>query len=218
MKAADVELRSVPPHTFELGPGAWATRWEGRPSEPIRVGMRRISVHDRIFANMQAIARADRAFEKLPTRRGEHDPLWLKTWELAFVHYQVGLALCHPQDVNRPMWPDQDGDMSVIARSEKDDKPGGIPLVSRRFSDAGMLRCYDELELLERMSGVMRRPARDGELLRFGATLADGSIIAALRAHSSEDARAVEAHLRVLLAQAIDLVSNGREAPHPSTV
>jgi hypothetical protein len=220
VKASDKEreLRTAPPHTFDLGPGAWATRWEGRPLEPLKVGLRRVSAHDRSAANVQAIARADRAFEKLPHRRGEHDPLWLKTWEIAFVHYLIGYALCHPQDVSKNMWPDQDGDMSLVAREDQDGKPGAIPLVSRRFSDAGIVRCYDELEVLERMSGVQRRSARDGELMRFGAELASGSILAALRETPSEDARAVEAHLRVLLAQAIDLVSAGREAPHPAAV
>lgn len=218
MKASDKEreLRTAPPHTFELGPGAWATRWEQRPLEPIRVGLRRVSAHDRSAANVQAIARADRAYERLPHHRGQHDSEWLKTWEVAFIHYLLGFALCHPQDVNKAMWPDQDGDMSLVAREDNDGKPGGIPLVSRRFSDAGIVRCYDELETIERMSGVRKRSARDGEMAQFGAELADGSLLAALRAHPSEDARAVEAHLRVLLAQAIDLVSTGRESPHPS--
>lgn len=212
MRAADLELRTAPPHTFELGPSTWATHWEGRPLEPLRVGMRRIAAQDRQTANVQAIARADRAFDKLPYRRGDHDPLWLKTWEVAFVHYVLGFALCHPQDVNKAMWPDQDGDYSLASREDED----GVPLVSRRFSDAGLTRCYDELEALERMGGIPKRAARDGELLRFGAELADGTLLAALRATPTEDARAVEAHLRVLLAQAIDLVAHGRESPHPS--
>lgn len=63
MRAADVEkdLRQAPPHTFTLAPGAWTTEWDGRPTEPVTVGMRRISAATRLQANAEAIARADRA-------------------------------------------------------------------------------------------------------------------------------------------------------------
>lgn len=220
MRAADkeAELRTAPAHTFTLPPGAWATSWEERPTEPVEVGLRRLSSHERSLANVEAIARADRAMPK--DRRSPDDPLWLQAWEIAFVHYLLGMALCHPQDARRPLWATREGvslqDGTLLLADAEGGKPGAIPLVSRRFSDAGIVRCYDELEVVERLSGAMRRPARDGELARFGAALADGSLLAALRAHPSDDARAVEAHLRVLLAQAIDLVANGRESPHPA--
>ena len=218
MKAADIALRTAPPHTFDLGPGAWATSWEQRPVAPITVGLRRVCGHERSQANVEAIARADRAFKAkgLDARCHDGDPLWLRTWEMAFIHYLLGYALCHPQDVTRGMWPDQDGDMLLVDPDDREGKPGDIPIVSRRFSDAGIVRCYDELEILERKSEVNRRRALDGEVRRFGAELADGSLLAALRAHPSDDARAVDAHLRILLAQAIDLVSTGRETPHPA--
>lgn len=220
MRAADkeAELRQVPAHTFDLGPGAWATAWDARPLESIRVGLRRLSSQDRTAANIEAIARADRAFDKPALRHRRHpdDPLWRETWEVAYIHYLLGYALCHPQDATRALWPDQDGHLMLVDVADRDGKPGGIPITSRRFSDAGLVRCYDELENVERLSGVLKRSARDGEIARLGAELADGSLLATLREHPSPDARAVEAHARVLLAQVIDLVTNGRESPHPS--
>lgn len=210
MKASEISLRTAPPHTIELGPGAWATMWEGRPSQPITVGIRRLSAFDRASANTQAIARTDRAFEKMPERRVARDALWRQTWEIWFCHLLIGMALCHPQDVTRPMWPDQDGDLALQHVADRD----GVPYVSRRFSDAGIVRVLDEIEELERRSGVNKRRARDGEILALGAELADGSLLAALRAASGDDAHAVEEHLRILLGQALDLLERGREAPH----
>lgn len=212
MRAADVEkdLRQAPPHTFTLAPGAWTTEWDGRPTEPVTVGMRRISAATRLQANAEAIARADRAMPE--HRRDRADPEWRACFDIAFLHYLLGYALCHPQDVKRPLWEDQDGQLTL---ADRDPKPGAIPLVSRRITDEGLLRCYDELELCERRAGVGRRAAKDGELRRLGAILADGSLLASLRTVESEEARAVEAHLRVLCGQVLDLCERGRETPHP---
>lgn len=214
MRASDLEkdLRAAPPHTFVLPPSAWATEWAGRPTEPVTVGLRRISAATRMQANGDAIKRADRAMPE--HRRDQADPVWRRTFDVAFLHYLIGYALCHPADVNRPLWQDQDGQLTIEERRTA--QPGDIPLVSRRFTDEGLLRCYDELEICERRAGVGARVAKDGELRRLGATLADGSMLAALRDVNSEETRAVEGHLRVLLGQVLDLVERGRETPHPS--
>ena len=215
MKAADIRLAVAPPHRFTLGPGAWSTLWTERPLKPIVVGLRRPSGADRSQANVEAIARTDRAFRaaRLDARCHMDDSLWRRSWEVAFLHYLLGYALCHPEDAARPMWEDQDGELNLVQPQK-----GDVPLVSRRLSDAGIVRCFDELDALERDAGVGMRRATDGELREFGAALADGSILTALRAHPSDDARAVEEHLRVLLGQAMDLIDRGREAPHPAAL
>ena len=214
MRAADVEkdLRAVPPHTFTLPTSAWATSWDGRPTESITVGLRRVSAETRMQANAEAIARTDRVMPE--HRRDPADPVWRRTFDIAFLHYLLGYALCNSQDVRRPLWDDQDGHLTLVER--KPEKSWDTPLVSRRFTDEALLRCYDELEICERRAGVGARVAKDGELLRLGAILADGSLLATLRDVNTEETQAVENHLRVLLGQVLDLVERGRETPHPS--
>lgn len=213
MRAADVEkdLRSAPPHVFTLSPNAWTTDWEARPKEPVQVGLRRVAAATREQANKEALVRADRCVPE--HRRHRADAEWRRCFEVAFLHYLLGYALCHPQDVRRDLWADQDGQLTLEERAAV--QPGDSPLVSRRFTDEGLTRLYDELELAERRAGVGRRVANDGEMRRLGAVLADGSLLVSLREIDGDDARAAEAHLRILLGQALDLLERGREAPHP---
>lgn len=212
-KAADVEQAqsSKPPHVFTLGPSAWRTLWDRRPTEAVHVGLRRIGVDERIEAHRQALTRADRMVPE--HRRHQEDPEWRKGYEVALISYLLEAAMCDPQDVHKLFWQDQYGDLMLAEQDAP--KPGDAPLIHRRMTDEALTRCYDELEILGRKDPVGRRAARDGEIQRFGAELADGSLLRALREAPSAEVFAVEAHLRILLAQAIDLVVQGRQAPSP---
>jgi len=215
VRAADIEakLRARPPHTFVLGPGAWKSTWDRRPLEPITVGLRRLGVDDRMLANAEALARADRL---VPAhRRHQDDPQWRQGFNLALVHYTLGFALCQPDDLAQPLWADQHGDLMLIEADDVDGKPGACPLVSRRFSDEGLTRCVDELDVLARIDPVGRRLARDVELRQLGEELANGSLVAALRA-AGEPARPIEQHVRMLAGGILDLLERGRETPSPT--
>ena len=213
MRAADVESaqQTKAPHAFVMPPGGWASSWAERPRGPVTVGLRRPSVEQRQQANREALARADRLVPE--TRRAQSDPFWRGAYEVALISYLMGYALCDPLDATKPLWLAQDGHLLLVEGG--DGASGECPLTNRRLSDEGLTRCYDELEVLARMDGVGRRRARDGEIARLGAGLADGSIVAALRSNPSSDARAVDEHLRILLGQVLDLIEEGRQGPSP---
>lgn len=213
MRASDVEQLAAQraPHSFRMPPGGWSAAWSERPREPVLIGLRRPSVEQRQQASKDALARADRMVPE--HRRVAHDPFWRAAYEVALISYLLGYAFCDAEDHTRPFWRDQDGHLMLVEGG--DGAAGDCPLTNRRLSDEGLTRAYDELEVLGRMDGIGRRRARDGEVVRLGAALADGSILAALRSSGTSDARAVDEHLRILLGQALDLIEQGRQSPSP---
>lgn len=192
-----------------LPPEAFSDRWDGRPTKPMAVGMKRISAEDRLLCHVEAIKRADRL---MPEHRQSPDDLqWQRVYEITLIHYVLGLALCNPNDVDTPLWPAQDG--GVMLYENPNASPGSCPIASERFSDLGIERCMDELDILARTDKVVGRRANDRDLRRIGEALADGSFFARLKAVDSDDTRAVEAHLRMLLGGVLDIMERGREAP-----
>lgn len=216
MKAADVAKQQAakltpPPHTFVLGPAAFADTWLNRPTTPQRVGLKRAPAEDRIRCDAEAVARADKL---MPVhRRTPEDPMWQRIYEITFIHYLLGFSLCDPQDVNKPLWPSQDG--VVMLTEVTSGKPGECPVASARFSEAGVARCFDELDILARLDPIGRRMATDEDLVRLGAVLADGTFFARLRAADTGEAHAVGEHVRMLAGAMLDVMENGREAPLP---
>lgn len=173
------------------------------------MGIRRISAEDRLLCHVEAIKRADNLMP--PDRRTPDDLQWQKVYEVTLVHYILGLAICDPDNVNMPLWPAQDG--SVMLYDNPKGGPGSAPILSARFSDLGIERCLDELDVLARTDTVLGRRANDKDLRRIGEALADGSFFARLKAADSEQTRAVEAHLRMLFGGALEIMERGREAP-----
>lgn len=208
-KAADLNPKRPPPRQFIMPPDAWSDRWEGRPTKPIPVGMRRISAEDRLRCHVEAIKRADNLMPE--HRRSPDDLQWQKVYEITLIHYILGLALCNSVDVDMPLWPAQDG--SIMLYDNPKAGPGSAPILSERFSDLGIERCLDELDILARTDPVLGRRASDQDLRRIGQALADGSFFARLKAVDNEDTRAVAAHLRMLFGGALELMERGREAP-----
>lgn len=216
MKAADMTALkgpqpTPPPHTFVLGPGAFTDLWLGRPTKPIGVGMRRIPAENRILCDKEAIARADNLMP--PSRRHPEDPMWQRIYEISFIHYLIGFSLCNPQDVVRDLWPAQDG--RTMVTEVENAKPGECPIASARFTEQGIARCFDEMDILARLDPVGRRMATNEDLIKLGAVLADGTFFARLRAADTGEAHAVGEHVRMLGGAMLDVMENGREAPLP---
>lgn len=89
------------------------------------------------------------------------------------------------------------------------------PIASARFTDEGIARIFDEMDILSRTDPVGRRMALDEELLRLGRVLADGSFFARLTAANTAEAVAVGQHIRMLAGGILDLMEHGREVPLP---
>lgn len=217
-KAAQVLNKPTPPpRAFVLGPSAFTERWRFRPTAPIQVGLRRISAEDRVHAHVKAIERADRMMPA--DRRSPEDSLWQKVYEITLVHYVLGFALCNAGDVTRPLWEAPDGhslnggEQMLTDLSDEEIEFGTAPVASARFTDDGIARCLDELDILARKDPVTMRRASDADLVRAGAALADGSFFARLKAADTEETRAVGEHIRMLTGAILDLMERGREAP-----
>jgi len=223
VKAADHVAISAPPKVFVMGPTCFTDKWNARPIKPLHVGLRRIPAEDRARCDSEAIKRADALMPE--SRRIREDPMWQRIYEVVFIHYLIGFALCNPVDANKPLWQAQNGqtlinvkwldsgevpETSKMARFAEE-----CPVSSARFSEAGIARLLDEMDLLAQEDAVARRMATDEEMVAIGEAFADGSFLARLRAADNDDARAVEAHLRMYAGAMLTLMENGRQAPMP---
>lgn len=234
MKASDYAARTQrPAKVFTLGPSCWSDQWFLRPKVPVRVGLRRVPAEDRLRADSEAIRRADALMPE--HRRRKDDPLWQRCYEVCFVHFLISYSLCDPNDSSQPFWRAQDGQSLIVVRSMNQDnanrevdpnsrfaKLGGeiVPVASARFSEAGIARIFDEMDLLAREDKVARRMATDEEIAVIAANLlghdmAEGAYFDRLKAANTPDANAVAAHLRMLLGGVLDIMERGREAPLP---
>lgn len=209
--AASPAKPTPPPHTFILGVGAFTDAWKKRPDKPVRVGLRRIPAEDRLRCDAEAIKRADLLLP--PHRRHREDPVWQRVYEVTFIHYLIACALCDPLDVNAPLWPAQDGLTFLLIDPES--LPDRCPVSSARFTDNGIGRIFDEMDLLARADKVARALASDEELVAVGKVLADGSFFARLQQADTDEARAVGEHVRMLAGAMLEVMERGREAPLP---
>lgn len=224
MKAADHISVVAPPKVFVLGPTCFTTKWNARPLKPIHVGLRRIPAEDRVRCDSEAIKRADALMPE--ERRVREDPMWQRIYEVVFIHYLIGFALCNPVDANEPLWQAQNGQtlINVGWLDKSNEVPGDdkrarfaeqCPVSSARFSEAGIVRILDEMDLLAQEDAVARRMASDEEMVALGEAFADGSFVARLNAANTDEARAVLAHLRMYGGAMLNLMERGREAPMP---
>lgn len=212
MKAAEQHFVPVPPpKVFPLSPASFADTWKNRPTTVTYVGLRRVPAEDRVRCDAEAIKHADRL---MPVdRRHRDDPMWQRCYEITFIHYLIGFALAHPQDGALPLWPAQDGLTMLVF--DPDALPEQCPVASMRFSEAGIARIFDEMDLLAREDAVTRRMASAEELIAVGEVLADGSFFARLKQAGTPEALAVGEHIRMLAGGILDVMERGRESPLP---
>lgn len=206
-KAADIRLIQKPPHTFELPPRAFSSRWAGRPTTALLVGLRIASAEERLLAATEATERADR----LLPGRDHADRRWAATYEVSWIHYLLGHVLTSPNDVNAPLWAVQDG--TLLLCEQEPHAPGDSAVVSMRFSDEGIARVWDEYDALCIRESPVWPEATDDEVKRLGARLVDGSFFEGLDAAADNpEAKHVAAQLRRLLHYVVHLRGHGRES------
>ena len=224
MKAADLPKRSAvqkPSHVVTLGPRSFSSRWGGRPTAPLAMGLRIASAEERLQASTEATARTDRTLPELTARLGEsrtEDPCWAATFQVSWIHYLLGMVLTSPNDVNAPLWAEQDG--SLLLCEVEPHEAGDAALTSTRFTDEAIARLWDEYEALSISQSEVWPEATRDELKKLGTRLADGSFFAGLddaAKAGDEEAEQVAAQIRRLLAYTIHLRRNGRQtAPRPT--
>lgn len=209
MKAADLKLASEPPRVLTLGPRAFSSRWKGRPTEPVRIGLRIASAEERLSAGAQATARACTLLPRIPAT----DVRWKATFEVCWIHYLLGMVMTSPGDVNAPWSDAQDG---TVMLADADPSEGGpAAAVSTWFTDEGIARLWDEYEALTIKHSEVWPELPPDAVKRLGERLADGSFFANLDAAAREgngEARDVAAQLRRLLSYVVDLRTNGRQS------
>lgn len=209
MKAADIQMAGAPPHVLTLGPKSFSSRWKGRPTEPVRIGLRIASAEERVSAGAQATARACVLLPRVPAS----DPRWKATFEVCWIHYLLGMVLTSPNDVNAPWSDAQDG---TVMLADADPADGGdAAAVSTWFTDEGIARLWDEYEALTIKHSEVWPELPPDAAKRLGNRLADGSFFADLDTAATAgngEAREVAAQLRRLLSYVVDLRTNGRQS------
>lgn len=216
MKAADLKLATEPPHTLTLGPRSFVETWGGRPTSPIKAGMRLASADERLRIAAEATARAD----LLLPGRSPNDPRWKALYDVAWIHYLLGTVLTHPANVNAPLWGtgpeaahlgEQDGTMMLRAGT----KEGDPTLASTRFTDDGLARLWDEYEALSIRTSEVWPELSTEDVQKLGTRFVDGSFFDGLDAAAKSgntDARLAAAQLRRLLSYVVFLRTNGPRA------
>jgi hypothetical protein len=214
MKASDIKLAPEPPHTFTLGPRSFVATWSGRPTGPLKVGMRLASGDEQHRIAAEATARADLLLPK----RSHEDPRWMTIYDVARIHYLLGTVLTHPTNVNAPLWgtaPDaahvgeQDGTMMMREAGAKEGDPS---LVSTRFTDDGLARLMDEYDALAIRTSEVWPELSAEDVRKLGARLEDGSFFDGLDVAAKSgntDARLAAAQLRRLLSYVVQLRTYG---------
>lgn len=214
MKAADVKLVQKPPRVFTLGPRSWSTRWTGRPTGPVDMGLRIASADERLRAASEA---AERTKLLLPSF-SPGEPCWDATYQVCWIHYLLGMVMTSPADVNAPFWAAQDG--SLLLCEQEPHELGAPPVTSLRFSDDGLARIWDEYDALCIAHSPIWPEVSAVEAQKLGARLADGTFFADVDSASkagNAEARHVGAQLRRLLQYVIHVRTHGLERDLPPT-
>jgi hypothetical protein len=174
MKAKDVAVDRKPFVVVPLGPRNFSSRWVGRPSEVVHVGLRLASADEKLTSALEADARTALF---LPNADHSHH-LWAQTHYVCWVHYVLGHVMTSAQDSSAPFWQQQDGSLLLCDREPHE--PGACPAVSTRLSDAGVARLWDEYEALEVRCSEVWPELRGEELDAFADRLRDGSFLGGL--------------------------------------
>lgn len=213
MKASQLKFSEKPPVVVALGPRCFSSRWTNRPKELVHIGLRIASADEQLRAATEATTRADRLLtDPRVSKYGHDDERWQAVYEVCRLHYLLGYIMTSAQDVNAPFWAQQFGD--ILMCEQEVSEAGGLPIVSARFTDAGLERLFDEYDALCIASSPVWPPASDDELKRLGARLVDGSFLEGLTSAAKEgnsEAAHVEMQIRRFLHRVVHLRSVGRE-------
>lgn len=204
MKAADLKApvpgaqARKPPHTFTLGPRAFSEGWKGRPTGPLRFGMRVASADERMLAHTRAVQKADALLPGV----SRDERAWQTTYDIVRFHVLLSFTLTDADDVTKPYWMNQEGALVDFAKA-----PLGTHVISPRFTMEGLERLHMELEVLtiSVTSKVLWPAISDIEARQVGAALTDGTFFRTIAsgegpAEGTEERRkGVEMQIRRLL-------------------
>ena len=107
--------------TRTLQPSVWAQTWTDRPTDPIEVGLRRLSETD--LGEVESLA--NRRSQQLHPNDPE---LAARAFNRALTKYALGRALCSPECADVPFW----------------DSPDVVAMLA--FDDAGAAWLYAEFQ------------------------------------------------------------------------
>lgn len=209
MKASDFAAKPgrLPPHTFTLGPGAWASLYPKRPSGPVAVGMRRLSADAYLAASLEATEKAN---EYVPDV-GHEDEKWLECHDILLLHFLIGAALCSPMDVAINFFGEYQDGAAMVGPA-----PSGEGAASTYFSSEGMARLYDELTILGVIDSPVWPEATDDDLTELGVALQAGTFLPSAPDDGTDEdgadkakSEALCANLRRLLGYVIQIRRDG---------
>ena len=112
----------APMATRTLQPSVWAQTWTDRPTDPIEVGLRRLSETD--LGEVESLA--NRRSQQLHPNDPE---LAARAFNRALTKYALGRALCSPECADVPFW----------------DSPDVVAMLA--FDDAGAAWLYAEFQM-----------------------------------------------------------------------
>ena len=185
MKAADIKPSTKPPRVFTLAPRCFSEGWRSRPKDPLRVGMRVASADERLLAHTRAVKKADELLKGVP----HEDAEWQKAYDIIRFHVLLSYTLTDPDDVTRPLWATQEGQLMDFQRA-----PLGTASISPRLSVEGIDRVYMELEILTVTvtSKALWQPLPDAAARTMGEALAGGSFFSTISNGEGPDDTAEE--------------------------
>jgi hypothetical protein len=212
-KAADHDALKAPPMRVLLRPSCFSERWENRPRETVKIGLRRATADELLSAHVDAARDADR----LHPGTERDTELWQTTFQVIRFHHVLGYVITDENDVSEPppFWSFLDGSI-MIAPS-----PTGGHAVSRFFTRDGLGRLHDALELLALEDNPTWTPASNDKIDTMVGQLDDGTFFSTIApgagpddAEAMEERRAaVEKQIRRLFAYAIHLHDTGFTKP-----
>lgn len=166
------------PRAVEVPVHAFADDWAGKPTQPMRVGLRLVSERDMQMARSEAAKHAWRL------HREEHDDEnRVDAFNDALVRWVVSCALCKPDDATAPFWDDMQ-----------------LEVVNGALTSEGVRLLWEEYETLAIDSSPLSRELDDEELPALGMLTAD--VFDALDPEESRRVRRLLAHCLDTLTEA----------------
>ncbi len=179
-KAADHQAPTkTPPMHVLLRPSCFSERWENRPTETVKVGMRRATADELLTAHIEAAAKAN----EYHPGEDRADAIWQTTYQVIRFHYVLGYVLTDPDDVTDvPMlWSFQDGSIMISP------SPTGGSAISRFFTSEGLGRLHDALELLTLDNNPTWPLATNTQIEGLADQLDDGTFFATIAPGAGPD-------------------------------
>jgi hypothetical protein len=147
------------PATVMFPPSGFSDEYQGRPDTPVEIGIRRVSSDTTDTARAWAAKKAARRHPNMTSA----DTIWCEAFNEALMQWIVARATCKPDDVNASFW--------ACAEDV-------VPLA---LSAAGLLRLWEEHEMLCIGQGVLSPEVDLDECELMGLQLQSGELFAKMK-------------------------------------